>query len=43
MSLTIQSRIAMNTTPSLGIFEGQQTLPSTVVFGFSVPVEQFFI
>ena len=28
---------------SLGIFEGQQTLPSTVVPGFSVPVAQFFI
>ena len=28
---------------SLGIFEGQQTLPSTVVPGFFVQVEQFFI
>jgi Uma2 family endonuclease len=28
---------------SLGIFQGQQTLPSTVVPGFSVPVAQFFI
>jgi Uma2 family endonuclease len=27
---------------SLGIFEGQQTLPSTVIPDFSVPVEQFF-
>ena len=28
---------------SLGIFQGQQTLPSTVVPGFFVQVEQFFI
>ena len=28
---------------SLGIFEGQPTLPSKVVSGFSVHVEQFFI
>jgi Uma2 family endonuclease len=28
---------------SRGIFQGQQTLPSTVIPEFSVPVEQFFI
>jgi Uma2 family endonuclease len=28
---------------SLGIFQGQQTLPSIVVPGFSIPVEQFFV
>ena len=26
-----------------GIFQGEQTLPSTVLPGFSVPVKQFFV
>lgn len=43
-SYTIELLILENATyRSLGIFQGQQTLPSTVVPGFSVPVEQFFV
>ena len=43
-SHTVELLILENTAyRSLGIFQGQQTLPSTVVSGFSVSVEQFFV
>ncbi|MBA2396571.1 MAG: Uma2 family endonuclease [Ktedonobacteraceae bacterium] len=43
-SHTVELLIVENTAyRSLGIFQGQQTLPSTIVPGFSVPVEQFFV